>query len=277
MEIEQLVKQAITGNKTALEGVTAAIQDKVYYLALRMLVNPEDAKDATQEILIKVITRLSSFRFESQFTTWVHRLAANYLLTEKKVLNKDLGLNFDLYKQDLESDLQEQSELKNKPSYPILLNELRISCTMAMLLCLKPAHRMAYILGDIYDMEHSEASAILDISKSNFRQQLSRARTKVVAFTQSSCGLVSSCAKCRCEKKLAGSIKRNRVSADHIYFASDKQFSYQEIKNSLTQTQQELRTLALQQSIQYYKSPIELSETIEALVSEGLNKHKRPA
>lgn len=274
MEIEKLVAEATGGNKTALEGVAAAIQGNIYYLALRMLANPDDAKDATQEILIKIITNLSSFRFESQFNTWVYRVAANYLISEKKVLSKVPGITFDLYKEDLESDLQEPSSMQDELSYHILLNELRISCTMAMLLCLSPAHRMAYILGDIFEMEHIEASKVLSISKDNFRKQLSRARNKVIEFTSESCGFVSNCAKCSCEKKITGALKRKRVSPDNIYFASDRQYSYDEIRESLSTTQQDLKTLALQQSINHYECPINLGVLIESLVSDGIKANK---
>jgi len=274
MEIEELVTEATKGNKTALEGVAAAIQDNIYYLALRMLVNPEDAKDATQEILIKVITNLSSFRFESQFKTWVYRIAANHLISAKKILKKDPGLTFDLYKEDLECDLQEPSDLQDGPEYQILLNELRISCTMAMLLCLNPPHRITYILGDIFEMEHAEASKVLSISKDNFRKQLSRARAKVMEFTSKSCGFVNSLAKCSCEKKITGAIKRKRVSSDSIYFASDAQYSYNEVQGSLLSCQQDLKTLALQTSINYYKCPIKLSAIIESLIAEGIKANK---
>ena len=202
MNLEKLVHQAISGDKTALEGVITTVQDDIYYLALRMLANPDDAKDATQEILIKIITKLSTFKFQSQFKTWAYRVASNYLISEKKILNKDPGLTFDIYRAELESDLQDPGELRNRPEYPFMLNELRISCTIAMLLCLNVSHRMAYILGDILEMEHHEASDILGITKDNFRQQLSRARAKVIDFTSTSCGLVIEKAKCSCERKI---------------------------------------------------------------------------
>ena len=270
MKIEDLVKKATGGDKTALEGIAAAIQDDVYYLSLRMLVNPEDARDATQEILIKIITNLSSFKFESQFKTWVYRVSTNYLISEKKVLAKYPDLTFDLYKQDLESDLQKPDNLQNDPAYQTLLNELRISCTMAMLLCLNPLHRMAYILGDILELNHSEASEVLSISKDNFRQQLSRARNRVIDFMSESCGLVSNCANCSCERKLTGAIKRNRVNSNTLVFSSNAQYSYFDLKESLSKTQNDLKALTVQKAINHYKSPAELSEVIEELVSQGL-------
>jgi RNA polymerase sigma factor (sigma-70 family) len=274
MDIKKLVIEATQGNKSALEGVVAAIQDKVYHLALRMLVNPENAMDATQEILVKIITNLSSFRFESQFNTWVYRVAANHLITEKKILNKDPGLTFDIYKEDLERDLQAPCDIQNDPSYLTLVNELRISCTMAMLLCLNPAHRMAYIIGDIFEIEHAEASKVLGISKDNFRKQLSRARTKVIEFTSESCGLVNTCAKCSCEKKITGAVNRKRVNVENIYFANETQHSYIEIKDLLADTQQDLKTLAAQKTISHYKCPIEFGALIESLVAEGIRANR---
>jgi len=271
MNIEKLVHQAIGGDKSALEGVIAAIQDGLYYLALRMLANPDDAKDATQEILIKIITKLSTFKFQSQFKTWTYRIASNYLISEKKILSKDLGLTFDIYKADLENDLHDPAELKHHPEYPIMLNELRISCTIAMLLCLNSSHRMAYILGDIYELEHQEASDILAITKDNFRKQLSRARKKVISFTANSCGLVSNCAKCSCEKKITGAINRQRVQPKNIRFANKNVEPYLEIKYIIRETQDDLRALTLQNSIARYKCPIKLGDMIESLVVEGIS------
>lgn len=274
MEIEKLVVEATKGNKTALEGVVSSIQDNIYYLALRMLADPDDALDATQEILLKIVTNLSTFRFESQFNTWVHRIAVNHLISDKKLREKNAELNFDLFKKDLESDLTPHSGWEEDPQYIVLLNELRISCTMAMLLCLKPSIRMAYILGDIFDLEHGEASEALSISKENFRKRLSRARADVLEFTSQSCGLVSEHAACRCEKKLNGAIDRKRVVPGNSFFPIEVKFSYDKVKKSLLETQQDLKTLASQNAISHYKCPIKLGEYIESLVSEGISSKK---
>jgi len=275
MEVEQLVKEAVNGSRTALEGIAVAIQDNIYHLSLRMLVHPDDAKDATQDILIKVITNLSSFKFDSQFNTWVYRIASNHLISEKKVINRGAGLTFDLFKLDLEQDLQEPTELKDDPDYQAQLNELRISCTMAMLLCLNLPHRMAYILGDILEMEHAEASKVLSISKDNFRQQLSRARTKVVKFTNESCGLLNKCADCSCEKKLTGALKRQRINPLSLNLNEESDFNYKQIKDTLFKTQQKLKTLVLQKSVNHYKCPNEISNIIEVLVNQGVNTKNR--
>ena len=84
LSIEDLVSKAKQGDKQALDGLVRAIQDRVYGLAIRMLCHPADAEDATQEILVKIVTHLSDFRQESAFTTWVYRIASNHLLTMSK-------------------------------------------------------------------------------------------------------------------------------------------------------------------------------------------------
>ena len=83
-EIRALVGQATAGDKEALETLVSGMQDMVFNLSLRMLGTFADAEDATQDILLKMITHLSSFRGDSAFTTWVFRIAANHLKNYKK-------------------------------------------------------------------------------------------------------------------------------------------------------------------------------------------------
>ena len=68
---KQLIEEAISGDKAALEALLCGVQDVVFNLSLRMLGIVPDAEDATQEILIKVMTHLSSFRQDSSLSTWV--------------------------------------------------------------------------------------------------------------------------------------------------------------------------------------------------------------
>ena len=66
-----LVDCALSGDTKALEELLVSVQDMIYNLSLRMLGNPCDAEDASQEIFIRIITRLSTFKKESAFSTWV--------------------------------------------------------------------------------------------------------------------------------------------------------------------------------------------------------------
>ena len=70
MVLEDLVRSAIDGDRNALEDFVRALQGDIYALALRMLCNREDAEDATQEILVRIVTHLSQFDFRSKVKTW---------------------------------------------------------------------------------------------------------------------------------------------------------------------------------------------------------------
>ena len=82
--LEDLARQAIGGDRDALDRLVRALQGDVYGLALRMLWNREDAEDATQAILVRTVTRLAQFDFRSRLKTWVYRIAVNYVLDVKK-------------------------------------------------------------------------------------------------------------------------------------------------------------------------------------------------
>ena len=268
-EINKLVKKAQAGDKEAFAVLVTEIQDTIYNLSLRMLCDPEDAKDATQEIVIRVITKLSTFEFKSTFLTWVYRVATNYLLNTLKVIQKDPNLSFDEFQHDLESDLEDAGELEKSVEYPVLVNEVRIACTMAMLLCLDQKHRLAYILGEILELDHNEACEILEVSRDTFRKQLSRARSEVLAFTNKSCGLVTEHAKCRCDWKLKGVLKRGRVDQKHLVYAGESKVSYRDIKQKISETKGDLKTLSLQKAIPYFNNPENLGSVIDSLLANG--------
>ena len=150
--------------------------------------------------------------------------------------------------------------------HQVLLNEVRISCTLAMILRLDPKHRLAYILGDIMELDHAEAGAELAISKANFRKQLSRAWAKVVEITSRSCGLVSDDAKCSCVKKLPSAMRRGRVDGGDIHYADQSEESYGEVRDRIRGLRGELRTLELQTSVQLFKSPDDFDDMVEKLL-----------
>ena len=83
-ELLELIQKGTAGDKKALETVLASVQDLVFNLSLRMLGTFPDAEDATQDILLKIMTHLSSFKGESLFSTWVFRIASNHLKNYQK-------------------------------------------------------------------------------------------------------------------------------------------------------------------------------------------------
>lgn len=262
-QIDRDVAAAQRGERKALEAVVRQVQDRVHHLAIRMLVNPEDAAEATQEILILVVTKLSTYRGESAFTTWVYRVAANYLQSARKIQARDPGLNFEMFRQDLESGLTESPAADDQ----VLLNELRISCTMAMLLCLDLKHRIAYVLGDILELGHAEAAEVLEISRENYRKRLSRARSEVVAFTANSCGLANPSAKCSCPRRLPAAIALGRVDPERIFFAAGEALPFGDVVAQAKALEGALTVLKLQRATPTFPSRKDLAGQIAEIVS----------
>ena len=231
---------------------------------MRMLCNPEDAADATQEILILIVTKLSTFRGESSFHTWSYRVAANYLLTAQKIANRESNLTFDGFRRDLEDCLVVDSAPSAVTS--VMLNELRVSCTMAMLLCLNLKHRIAYVLGDILEFEHDEAAKVLEISKGNYRKRLSRARKEIISFTSQACGLASDDARCTCPRRLPAAKTSGRLHPNMRAFVQDGAPSYAEVMSQVKQIEGDLKVLVLQTAMPHFKSPVDLGARITEIV-----------
>ena len=79
-----LVGRVLGGDRAALERLVLRHQAWIYNIAIRMVFRPQDAEEVTQEVLIKVITKLSTFKGESSFRTWLYRVAANHVLSMKR-------------------------------------------------------------------------------------------------------------------------------------------------------------------------------------------------
>jgi len=263
-----LVKAAQDGDRKALEEVLESVQDQIHALSRRILVDPEDAREATQEILILVLTRLSTFRGESSFSTWVYRVAVRYLVTSKKIRDRDLGLTFDMFAADLEDGLV--AEPPQAPDDVLLLNELRVSCTMAMLLCLSMDLRLAYVLGDILELDHGEASGILEIAPAAFRKRLSRAREDVIAFTSRHCGVVSGAAKCSCPRRLPASLAKGCIKPGSYPNASGATESYAEVMRRIGTVIDSLKAFELQHAVPPQRCPEDIRTKLTEILSPGI-------
>src|SRR5688572_30443945 len=100
---QALVARAQAGDRSALEALVGRHQTWIYNIAVRMLGHPQDAEDATQEILIKALTRLSSFEGRSRFRTWVYRIAVNHVLNMKRGRLEPESLTFGCYAHGLDT------------------------------------------------------------------------------------------------------------------------------------------------------------------------------
>ena len=150
-----------------------------------MLWNREDAEDATQEILVRIVTRLSKFGFQSRLKTWACRVAFDYILDVKKSAIERLNQGFERFAEDLERGLLPASADDHVDS--MLIEEVKVGCSLAMLQCLDRPHRAAYLLGEVFELSGPEAAEVLEISPVLFRKRLQQARTTVVAFIRRGC------------------------------------------------------------------------------------------
>ena len=234
-ELEDLARLAIDGDRAALDLVVRQLQPDVYGLALRMLWNQEDAEDATQDILVRIVTRLSQFDFRSRLRTWAYRVTVNYILDVKKSAVERLHLSFERFGGDLTANLD--IEHPSDAEQSVLIEEVKVGCTLAMLQCLDRPHRLAYVLGEIMELSGPDAAEVLDISPELFRKRLQHARADVVAFTKSYCGLASDAAPCRCNGQVAAAVRDGRVDVHKLTFASSRS-SFEETKARVRQVEE---------------------------------------
>lgn len=221
---KELIKLSLNGDKKSLEKLIKKHQDWIYNIALRMVFYPDDAKDVTQEVLIKIITKLSSFESRSSFRTWAYRIVVNHILNLKKSLGeKNHAVNFSDYWKNIDSTLD--NDLPDPNSIPvdmhIIVEEVRVNCMFGMLLCLNREQRMVYILGAIFEVNDKIGSEIMEISRENFRQKLSRARKDLHSFMNDKCGLIKEDNPCHCMKKTKALVESGYVNPQQLRFNSN--------------------------------------------------------
>lgn len=260
---EILLRQAKDGDAAALTALVKSVQDDVFRLSVRMLADPVGAEDATQEILIRVVTKLSTFNGDSRFETWVYRVAVNYLLTARKVIARDPGLSFESFGADLIDGLVDEDMAS--PEDHVMLNELRLRCTMAMLMCLDRKHRAAYVLGEVLEMEHAEAAEILGVEPATFRKQLSRSRANVHEFTAAHCGLASADAPCSCPRRLPAALHCGRLGSAPSAALADAP-DYAAVKTMASRLSAELVTAKLQRATGPLRAPEDFAAKVLSLV-----------
>jgi RNA polymerase sigma factor (sigma-70 family) len=214
-----LVATAVGGDRSALDELLRLLADDVRELAQRMLWHPEDADDATQEILVKVATRLSTFRGEARVTTWVHRIAVNHLLTTRRRRAEDPTLTFARFGHDLAEDLDLAYD-GHGVDEDLLAEEVMVGCTQAMLLCLDRDHRMAYVLGEVLRYTSEEAATLCAVTPATFRKRLQRARARIQTFMRGHCGLLDPENSCRCHRRIGAAISHDRADPSNLLFAT---------------------------------------------------------
>ena len=264
-ELLNLIQKATAGDKSSLETVILNIQDLVFNLSLRMLGTFPDAEDASQDILLKVMTHLSSFKGESSFSTWVFRIAVNHLKDYKKHMFAQFPLSFEFYGDDIRNAKTEDiPDLTQNVEQAILAEELKLSCTNVMLQCLDTENRCIFILGTMFKVDSRIAGDILGITPEAYRQRLSRVRKKMAEFLTEYCGEYGK-GKCHCADRVNYAIQSHRIHPTQLYFQTAVS---SEVMLDVKEAMEEIDDLSQEFSFcKTYQSPENLKQFIEEFLN----------
>lgn len=202
-DLNELARRAVGGDAQALSSLCEALTSPVSRLCTRMLGAGAEADDAAQDILVKVVTNLSSFEGRSALTTWVHRLAVRHLIALKAPKREAAAVDEVAFSALLDQGLAYgATQPAPSPETRALINEVRLSCTQGMLMMLSVEDRLALVLVELLGFDSVEGADIAEVSAEAFRQRLARARARLGAFLRAQCGVVCAEARCRCERQL---------------------------------------------------------------------------
>jgi RNA polymerase sigma factor (sigma-70 family) len=271
LSLENLVELSRNGDKHSLEEIVKRIQDRIYGIALRMLFRPEDAEDATQEILIKIITHLDSFEGRSSFSTWAYRIATNHLLNARQRSMEKLSLSFEYFQDKGLNWLDSKPGNLDEGEMRVLANEVKLICTNVMLLALSREIRLAFIIGDVFGASSKEGAEILDITPEAFRQRLSRGRKQISDFMSKTCSLVHSDNPCKCELGIEYFINNKLLNPNNPVFSNHpckyKENGFEE--HPMHELDQFGRITAIYRSHPDYAAPEAFVGIVKKLVESG--------
>jgi RNA polymerase sigma-70 factor (ECF subfamily) len=164
--------------RAAASGALAAVGDlydrhsrRVYSLCFRMTRNAADAEDLTQEVFIQLLRKIGTFRGESQFTSWLHRLTVNQVLMYFRHVKAR--------REKIAEDLEAEISISHQSKYSARSHIVDKIGLDAALQQLPPGCRSVLVLFDIEGYSHEEVASMLGCSVGNSKSQLHKARLKL--------------------------------------------------------------------------------------------------
>jgi RNA polymerase sigma factor (sigma-70 family) len=253
--LETLAEAAASGDSAALSRLVEEVQHPVYKLALRFLGHPEDAKDASQEILVRLVTNLGSFEGRSQFMTWAYTVAIRQLMRTRKRQVESSVKDAETFAAFLDQGISDRDFTAQEAEYRLLCAEVRLSCTYGMLLCLSRPLRASYILGDAMGMPDTVAAEICGISRAAQRQRLARARQTMREIIANRCGLVDASNPCRCGRQIEASLALGVLDRGRLGFVEHARTDERPIEIDTIERAAEQLDVALAMSEVYRSDP----------------------
>jgi RNA polymerase sigma-70 factor, ECF subfamily len=170
-----LIEKAKLGDAQAFQALYDKHKRRVYSLCLRMTANTAEAEDLTQEAFLQLYRKIATFRGESAFSTWLHRLSVNVVLMHLR--KKSLPVV------SLEETTQGSDE--DTPKKDFGADDLALAGSIDRLQLqravddLPPGYRTIFVLHDVEGYEHNEIATIVGCSIGNSKSQLHKARMKL--------------------------------------------------------------------------------------------------
>jgi RNA polymerase sigma-70 factor (ECF subfamily) len=166
-----LTQRAAEGDMGAFEELYERHNRRVYSLCLRMTSNVAEAEDLAQEVFIQLFRKVGSFRGESAFTTWLHRLTVNQVLMHFR----KRGVRMEQTTDDGETPVQVVAGTENPNQMPVV-DRIALDKAIAQL---PPGYRTVFVLHDVEGHEHEEIARKLGVSVGTSKSQLHKARMKL--------------------------------------------------------------------------------------------------
>ena len=162
--VNDLISAAQLGDETAFRSLYELSVDRVYALCLRLAADPALAEELTQDVFVRVWEKLSTFKGESAFSTWLHRLAVNVVLSEKRARGRREKRVF---------PAGELEDLERPGTFPLPGNRMDLEQAIASL---PPGARAVFVLHDIEGYQHEEIAEMSGLAAGTSKAQLFRAR-----------------------------------------------------------------------------------------------------
>jgi RNA polymerase sigma-70 factor (ECF subfamily) len=172
----EAIRRAQNGDKAMFEYLYRTHCQRVYAVCLRMVGDATDAEDLTQEAFLLLFRKIHTFRGESAFSTWLHRLAVNLVLM--RIRRKSLPA---ISIEGAADPDKQSSSLSIDPGAPDLLMEGTLD-RINLERCIEQlpvGYRTVFVLHDVQGYKHSEIAQILGCSVGGSKSQLHKARTRL--------------------------------------------------------------------------------------------------
>lgn len=169
----ELIDRALAGDRSAFADLVRQNQDRLFASMMQVTGSPEEAEEVTQDAFIRAFIKLDTFQRNSQFFTWIYRIAFNSALTRRR--RKKARVSLDQVREDNGLEFAGECDAVDEP----LLRDERVAMVRRAIDTLTGEHRKILVLREMDDFAYEEIAEILEISIGTVRSRLSRARRQL--------------------------------------------------------------------------------------------------